>query len=55
MADEYSERLCDDRHAEISRKFDILFKKMDLMGIITAGLIIIGIIVSIITKVPMAQ
>lgn len=53
MTDEaYSTRLCDDRHEEITRKFDILFKKFDIMMLLVSGLTIIGIIVSIITKIP---
>ena len=51
MGGDYSERLCDDRHKEISKKFDTLFKKVDWAGLIIGGLIIIGALINVLLQV----
>ena len=48
MENEFNAKLCDERHEEITRKFDTLFKKFDVLSFMVALFTIVGIAVSII-------
>jgi hypothetical protein len=36
MNEEYNAKLCDERHEDIGRKFELLFKKFDILSLLVA-------------------
>jgi len=51
MGGEYNEKMCDERHREISENFKILFKKFDFLTMFVGLFALVGTVLGIVQAI----